>query len=328
MKISYYLPDSTLDNTDLEMFGWSADKIYDKTGIRRRHISGSDEFALDLAIGAPNRLFHEHGVDKSKIDFLVYCSQSPDFIVPNNASILQQRLGLSSNLGSFDINQGCTGFLYGLSVAKGLLVSKQAKQILLVTADTWSKYIHDKDRSTRTIFGDGASATYLSQEDAEKIGDFVYGTDGGGAQNLWVKTSGLRFPRGEYPVVERADASGNIRSDNNLFMNGPEVFNFTLKRVPEAVNELLVKSRLSMDDIDHFVFHQANGFMLERLRQKLNIPREKFRVQLESVGNTVSSTIPIVLSSLFEEEKLRAGQRVLLVGYGVGYSWISTIYTV
>jgi len=325
MKISYHLPESILDNNEFAQYGWPADKIFEKTGIRQRHIAGPNEFALDLAYAAGTTLFQEYDIDPRSVDYLLYCTQSPDFIVPNNSSILQERLGLRTDTGAIDLNQGCTGFLYGLSLAKGLLVSNQARNILLVTADTWSKYIHEKDKSTRSIFGDGAAATYITDQDPLRIGDFVFGTNGSGAHDLMVKTSGLRYRRGTIPTREIVDASGNTRTDDTLFMNGPDVFTFTISHVPKMIQMVLQKADITMQDIDHFVFHQANGYMLEHLRKKIAIPPEKFHLYLEDIGNTVSSTIPIVLKNLYRNNVILEGQKILLAGFGVGYSWIATI---
>jgi 3-oxoacyl-[acyl-carrier-protein] synthase III len=325
MKISYHLPAAILNNSEFAQFGWPADKIFEKTGIKKRHIAGPDEFALDLAYAAGTTLFQEYDIAPSSVDYLLYCTQSPDFIVPNNSSILHERLGLRTDTGTIDLNQGCTGFLYGLSLAKGLLVSNQARNILLVTADTWSKYIHERDKSTRSIFGDGAAATYITEQDSLRIGDFVFGTNGSGAHDIMVKTSGLRHRRGTVPLREFVDDSENVRTDDTLFMNGPDVFSFTLSHVPKMVQMVLQKANLSKQDIDHFVFHQANGYMLEHLRKKIGIPRERFHVYLEEVGNTVSSTIPIVLKNLYRTSVIQENQKILLAGFGVGYSWIATI---
>ncbi len=327
MIISYFLPEATLDNKEFEKLGWSAEKIQEKTGICRRHIAAKDQFALDLAVSACENLFDEYSLQRESIDYVVYCTQSPDYLVPNNSSILQDRLKMRTNIGAVDILQGCSGFLYALSMAKGLLCSNQACQVLIVTTDTWSKYINPGDKSTRSIFGDGSTATLLTREDADKIGAFVFGTDGSGAGNLMVKTSGLRYRRGAVPSETVIDDSGNVRTNDDLFMHGPDIFNFTIDRVPKLVRELLLVEHLTMTDVSHFVFHQANGFMLEHLRKKLNIPESRFPVYLKETGNTVSSTIPIVLKHLDRNGLVHVGQKIMLVGFGVGYSWSGTILT-
>lgn len=308
MKIATYLPEKIIDNAEFAELGWSPEQIFDKTGIRQRRVAGDGEYAMDLAQKACEKLFGKFEIDRGEIDYLVYCTQSPDTSIPNTSSVLHERLGLPQNIGCLDFNQGCTGYIYGLSIAKGMLLTGQAKNLLLVTAETYSKYIAEDDRTNRTIFGDAASASLLDAGDAEKIGDFVFGSDGRGAKNLCVKGSGLR--------KELFDGE-----DGRLFMNGPEIFNFTLRSVPAAIETLLEKSGLHAEDIDHFIFHQANGFMLEHLRKKMKIPAEKFPMYLEHVGNTVSSTIPIVMEHLTEIRAIKENQRIVLVGFGVGYSW-------
>jgi 3-oxoacyl-[acyl-carrier-protein] synthase-3 len=240
---------------------------------------------------------------------------------------MQHRLGLSTSCGALDINQGCSGFIYGLSLAKGLIESRIVTNVLLVTAETYSKFIHPKDRSVRTIFSDGAAATLITaiESDDECLGPFILGTDGRGAQQLIVPAGGLRMPLSPETAVERDDGSGNIRSHQNLFMNGPEIFTFTLQTVPVAVAQLLQKAGMRLEDVDFFVFHQANKFMLEHLRKKLKIPPEKFCLNLESYGNTVSSTIPMALQTARGRGQTQTGDKVMLVGFGVGYSWAASM---
>lgn len=327
MIFSSYLPDKILNNNEFEDLGWSSRKIFDKTGIYERRIVGENQTALDMAVIAAKKIFLEGGADKEKVDYLIYCTQSPDFVIPNNSSLLHMELGLNESCASVDINQGCTGYLYGMSLAKGLLASNQARHVLLVTSDTYSKYINSKDRANKTIFGDGASATLISIEDLAGIGEFIFGTNGEGAFDLCVKSSGLKYPKSLITSVETLDASGNLRSDDNLFMNGAAVFSFALDKVPKSVFDVLVKNNLDFNDVDFFVFHQANAFMLEHLRDKLGISVEKFPVEMAYTGNTVSSTIPLVLEKYFVKGALSQGTKCLIVGFGVGYSWSATILT-
>ncbi|GAB4223384.1 MAG: ketoacyl-ACP synthase III [Gammaproteobacteria bacterium] len=313
MKIKSCLPEAVLNNQAFAELGWPSEKIMQKTGIRQRHIAGPNETALDLAVAACEALFAD-GIDKNTIDFVLYCTQSPDQLLPNNVSTLQQRLQLPTHIGSLDFNQGCSGFVYGLSLAKGLLATQQVKKLLLVTSDTYSKYITADDRTNRSVFGDGACATYLTLKDTNALGNFVFGTDGSGASNLCVSNFGLRYP---------------LSADSpKLTMNGPAIFNFTLATIPNAVDRVLTNNQLTLDDIDHVVFHQANGYVLEHLRSKLAIPKEKFHIYIEEVGNTVSSTIPLTLEWLMDNQRLKPGEKILLVGFGIGYSWIATVYTV
>lgn len=298
--IEYYLPEKMLTNEQLALDfpGWTAEKIKEKTGIVSRYIADQNETAVDLAYYAAQKLFTTNACQASTIDFLLLCTQSPSYVLPTTACILQDRLGLPTTCGALDFNLGCSGYIYGLSLAKGLIESGQVKNVLLVTAETYSKYIQLKDRTTRTIFGDGAAATLISGQNSSSpfIAPVVLGTDGKGAGNLIVR-------------------------DHILFMNGPEIFTFTLQCIPHMVAQLLFTANKQMNDIDLFVFHQANKYMLDHLRNKINIPQEKFYIYLEKVGNTVSATIPIALYHALAEGKIRSGNLVMLVGFGVGYSW-------
>lgn len=327
--IAYYLPEKELDNASLaaENPEWTMEKIQEKTGIRCRRIAGAEECASDLGVAACHKLFEQGACKPEEIDFLLLCTQSPDYFLPTTACLMQERLGLPTHAGALDFNLGCSGYIYGLGLAKGLIETGQARNVLLVTAETYSKHIHPGDRSVRTLFGDAAAATILRAGEGEGIGPFVYGTDGKGAANLMVPSGGLRRPRSPESAVAHTDDQGNTRSADNLFMDGPEIFTFTLKAVPALVAATLEKAGAAMDDIDFFVFHQANQYMLESLRRKIRIPKEKFLSSFEHCGNTVSSTIPIVLHDMAEKGVVRPGHRVLLVGFGVGYSWGATIVT-
>jgi 3-oxoacyl-[acyl-carrier-protein] synthase-3 len=320
VDIAYYLPSNELSNKELEtMFPeWSMDKIEQKTGIKNRHIASKDEFASDLAVKAAERLFENKLINKDGIDFILYCTQSPDYFLPTTACILQERLGLSTKCGALDYNLGCSGYVYGLALSKGLILSGVAKSVLLITSETYSKYININDKVNRTIFGDAASATLVSTEGIAEILDFELGTDGSGAQNLIVKNGASRFSNiihAEMGEVEHLECS--------LYMNGPEIFSFTAESVPILIKESLNKNNLKESDINMFIFHQANKFMLEFLKKLTNISDENFFTYYENIGNTVSSTIPIALSEARKQNKLYGN--VLIAGFGVGYSWGATI---
>jgi 3-oxoacyl-[acyl-carrier-protein] synthase-3 len=323
--IAHHVPDTVLGNAELAQLyaGWTEDKIFEKTGIRERRIAAPGQTAGDLAIEAARSLFSQGSVSREDVDFLIFCTQAPDYILPTTACIIQDRLGLAKSIGALDINLGCSGFVYALSLAKGLIESGSARCVLILTADTYSKYIHPLDKSVRTLFGDAGAATAVVAEDraTPSIGPFVFGTDGGGAQHLIVEAGGFRVPRSEATAAEVEDSSGNIRSRENLFMNGAAIMTFSLKEVPRAAAELLEKAKLSRDEIDYYVLHQANKFMLDALRKKLGIPAEKMPICVEQYGNTVSSTIPIVLSEMRQAGQLTEGLKLMLIGFGVGLSW-------
>lgn len=321
--ISYYLPEEVLSNDliNKEFPEWDIEKISSKTGINSRHISAKDEFSSDMAVKAAERLFAEHNIDKSTIDYLLFCTQSPDYFLPTTACIIQDKLGLNTSIGALDFNLGCSGFVYGLSLAKGLIAGEMAKNVLLITSETYSKFIHHKDKSNKTIFGDAAAATLISSEEGFcSLGKFIFGTDGKGAENLIVKQGGMRFPVSN-ENEDISDEFGNVRNDKNLYMNGAEIFNFTGEFVPKLTEAILEKSNLTKEDIDLYIFHQANKYMLNHLRKKIKIPEEKFFIAMEECGNTVSSTIPIALYEAQKQGKLSESKNLILAGFGVGYSW-------
>ena len=324
LDIEYYIPEGVLTNSHLEekFSEYSAQQIEKKVGIKQRHIVSEDETALDIACNAAKKILQNY--DKNLIDFVLLCTQSADYYLPTSACILQDRLGLKTDIGALDFNLGCSGFIYGLGLSKGLINSGIATNILLITSETYSKYIHPKDRSNLSIFGDGAAAIIITKSEKEKIFDFVLGTDGKGYKNLIVPNGGMRC-RYQENAEEKVDQSGSIRTDNNLFMDGPEIFNFTIKKVPAVVSNVLEKNNLNLNNIDFVIFHQANSYILEHLRKKIKIPKEKFYINLENTGNTVSATIPIALKDCLDKKLINKGELILLVGFGVGYSWGGTI---
>lgn len=315
--IESYLPANVVTNADLaERFpDWSVDRIAEKTGIEQRHIAAADEYASDLAFQAAEKLFASGACSPAEIDYILLCTQSPDYALPTTACLLQQRLGISRHAGALDFNLGCSGYLYGLGMAQGLIGTEQASKVLLLTAETYSKYLGAKDRSSVTIFGDGAAATLIAAVPDDGLSlrpAYVYGTDGSGADHLIVRGGGSRKPSG-------------VGEGESLWMNGPEIFHFTLQVIPGCVRSLLEKAGMEVSDVDLFVFHQANKYMLDHLRKKLDIPNEKFYVSLASCGNTVSSTIPIALENACHEGRIEQGSKVMLVGFGVGLSWGATV---
>lgn len=325
--IEYYLPDKILANDELqEITGWTSEKIQSKTGISTRHIADQDECSSDLGVKAVQRLFEKHTINKEDIDFLIFCTQTPDYCLPTTACIIQDRLGLPDSCASFDINLGCSGFIYGLSIATAYIRSGMANNVLLIMGETYSKVINPLDKSVRTIFGDAGSAAIISSnKGVAEVIDFDLGTDGSGYKNLIVPTSGFRIPKSPETAIEKEDESGNIRSLDNLYMNGASIFTFTIDTVPKTINRLFDKVNLQINDIDWFIMHQANAFILKHLIQKLDIPKDKAPICLENYGNTVSSTIPIVLKDYQEKEAFKSGNKVLLIGFGVGYSWGSAL---
>lgn len=304
--ISYYLPKSILNNDMLaEIFpNYTAKKLYRKLGITDRHIA-YDESVSDMAVKAAEQLLDDCNVDREEIDFLILCTESGDYPLPHTSAIIQERLGLSTKTGALDINLGCSGYVYCLGVVKGLIQTGIAKKVLVITSEKYSSYIDKEDSSTRTIFGDGASATLIGYSEEEHLEEFVFGTDGSGVENLIVKD----------------------RQENRIFMDGTAVFQFSMNVVPDAITTILEKGKINLEEIDFVVPHQANAYMLRCIQEIVGISDDKYIIDLEEMGNTVSSTIPIALARGIKSGKMKSGTKLLLVGFGVGYSWGAALVT-
>ena len=323
-RISYYLPPKILSNEKLveEFPEWTVDKIASKVGVNNRHVAGEQETALDMAVAAANNLFAINSdIKREDVDFVLFCTQSPDYFLPTSACLIQEQLGLRTNIGAIDYSLGCSGYVYGLAIAKGLIIGRIAKNVLLLTAETYSKFLHPRDKGNRTIFGDAASASIISTEGFAEIGEFALGTDGKGANNLIVRTGASREKKTKNDLS--FDENGNPVSSDYLYMNGAEIFTFTQKNVPVVVKDTLLKNNLEQPEINLFVLHQANKYMLNFLRKKMKIEEEKFYYFLSEVGNTVSSSIPFALCEAKLENRLNGN--VLLAGFGVGYSWAGVV---
>ncbi|WP_028296166.1 ketoacyl-ACP synthase III [Olivibacter sitiensis] len=324
--IAYYYPKNTLTNQDLkELYpGYDFQRFEEKVGIKTRYIADEYETALDLAYQASLSLFER--IDKDRIDFILYCTQSPEYIIPSTACLLQKRLDFGSHVGAFDFNLGCSGFVYGISMAKAFINSGQAKNVLLVTTDTYSKYVHPHDRSSRSIFGDGAAATLVTSSEVEQIFTFKFGTDGEGHDKLIIRNGATRH-KYDQNAEEHHYGRGNVYTDNNLYMNGPEVFRFTSSVIPPFVEKVLAENNMRKKDIDQYVFHQANAYMLNQMRRTLGIDASKFYIDLANGGNTVSSTIPIALKNYSDNCMHKQQETVLICGFGVGLSWAGGVIT-
>ena len=324
--ISVYLPEGVLDNAELvRQFGtWTENKIYGKTGVSERRVVG-DEKVSDLAVAAGERFFEEHGIDRGSIDFLLLCTECPDYFLPATACIVQNRLGLRKDTGALDYNLGCSGFIYGLALAKGLVLGGVARRVLLITAETITRTIHPQDKSTRTLFGDAAAATLVEGSAERGIGEFVLGTDGSGAERLIIPAGAWARPSSPETRGETKNKWGNVRTPENLYMDGPEILKFSMEVAPDCMNDTLERNGTSLEGLRLVVLHQASHMMLVKLRELLAIPEEKFVFNIEKYGNTVSSTIPIALYDSMQSGRLAKGDSVLVMGFGVGLSWGGTV---
>lgn len=323
--LCYYLPDIIVTNDDLK--SQLADEediisIIKTMGVEERHVAANDETASDLAVKAGQLLFKENEVKPQDIDFLLFCTQGPDYFMPSTSCTIQDRLGIPTTSGAFGYDLGCSGFVYGLAIANSFVDSGLAKNVLLLTADTTSKYIHPQDKNL-ALFGDAASATIISDSGIAKIGKFDLGTDGSGFEQIIIKNGGYRHKNKTGNVYE--DTNGNIRRDDWFYMDGEAVFGFTVDRIPLLIENTLEKNGVNRENINYFVFHQANKFMLNTLRKINSIPKDKFFVDLSDTGNTASSTVPIGLVKSLKAGNIQKEMNVMVAGFGVGLSWAATI---
>jgi 3-oxoacyl-[acyl-carrier-protein] synthase-3 len=320
--ISIHFPERCETNQQLQAQfpEWDIPLIEEKTGIQSRYIAAPNETAADLAVCACEKLFAEHNVDRASIDFVLLCTQTPDYPLPTTACLLQSRLGLRSSCGAIDFNLGCSGFVYGLALAEGLIQAGAAKRILLITAETYSKYIDADDRSLRTIFGDAAAATLISASENRSLEAFQFGTDGSGADTLLVNEGGARA------AADAIKPRHRKRWKSRLYMDGPSLMSFTVVAVPKLIEEILELARLSMADIDLFLLHQATHKMLAQMQARLAVNDDRLPIRLAQCGNTVSSTLPILISQLRQTGRIQPGKPNLLVGFGVGWSWAGCVW--
>ena len=294
--------------------------IAEKTGIGRRFIAGENELSSDLGVAAAQKLFADHNVDPKSIDFLLLCTQSPDYPLPTTACLMQPRLGLRESVGALDFNLGCSGFVYGLALADGLIRTGSVKRVLLITAETYSKYVDPADRSLRTIFGDAAAATLIEASDEPTLSAFQYGTDGTGADTLLVTKGGLR------PEEHALKPRHRQRWKSALYMDGPSLISFAVAAIPQLVNSILAAGHAKPEDIDLYILHQATLKMLQLLLEGMQIRPEQMPIVMEHCGNTVSSTIPIVIDQLRRDGRLKYGMQNMLIGFGVGWSWAGCLW--
>lgn len=299
---------------------WDLPLIEEKTGIRQRHIAAPGETSADLAVAAAEKLFAEHAINRDQIDFILFCTQTPDYPLPTTGCLIQDRLGLSTRCGALDFNLGCSGYVYGLALADGLIQSRAARNVLLLTAETYSKYIDAEDRSLRTIFGDAAAATLVSASEQRSLWGFQFGSDGSGGDMLLVADGGTR------PVADAIKPRHRKRWNSRLYMDGPSLINFTVEAVPRLVDEILAANQLTDRDIARYLLHQATWKMLDQLRHRMGVEPDRLPIELAEVGNTVSCTIPILIERLRKQDQLDAKSVNMLVGFGVGLSWAGCLW--
>ena len=318
--ISTYLPAQIENNSELVDV-----RFIKKIGVKCRHISAKDESAGDLAFKAAEKLFAEYDIDRHETDFILLCTQHPDHLGPHTSGHLQHRLGLKKSVGTMDISLGCSGYIYGLAVAKGLIETGLVKKILFITSSVYTKYINVKDTSTRPLFGDGATATWIDGGDKESLRAFVFGSDGSRYDKLIIPVGGSRFMPRDNPEVFSTDDNNNYRSNYEIFMDGMAITYFTLREVPPLVEAVLNAANLTRADLDYCIFHQANKFMMTYLRDKAGLNDVPFHNDISTTGNLVSGSVPLAIEQVVKSSGAANLKQVMLAGYGVGLSWAGCI---
>ncbi|MCB0401882.1 MAG: ketoacyl-ACP synthase III [Flavobacteriales bacterium] len=326
--ISEYFPEKIYSNDDFfKEFPHlkKNEATLNKIGVKNRHIVDPDKTALDLAVEAARQLFKEHPIRPDEIEFVIFCSLEFDYTLPSTAAVFQRELQLPHSVGAIDLVSSCTGFIHALSVAKGMVESNGINNVLLLFPSTLTKEFHPKDYNSKFIFGDGATAVLMGSRNEPGVGEFVFGTDGSRSDYIIIQDGRGRNPINDDSFKEIRNDYGNITCRANFFMDGTGVFLFGIKTIPLLIDDILKKNNMNKDDVDYFVFHQANAFLLETIRKKADIPEEKFIIHLEHTGNTVASTIPLAMNKLLRDGKLKPGNSVLFAAFGTGLTWGGTI---
>jgi 3-oxoacyl-[acyl-carrier-protein] synthase-3 len=320
-----YLPEHAMTNDDFARIhpGWKIARAERATGIRSRRVEEHNVPASAMAACAAEKLFEMTGTSKDEIDFTMVVTQSGDYRMPATACLVQDRLGLPQSSGAMDINQGCAGYVYGLSMAKALTENGSSRKALLITVEKTSFFLHPEDSTLRLLQGDAAAATLISLDGAAEIGAFDFGTDGSRCDNIIVPYGGSAEP------MERENgADARYAYPEFVNMKGMEIFNFSVTTAPKTISAALQKNGLEPNDIDYYLFHQANGMIVETIGRSMKIPPEKIPMNIDRVGNTSSCSIPLLLDELMREKKPGGGSKILLCGFGVGLSWATTVLSI
>lgn len=317
--VASYLPPTIENNSEVVDA-----RFMKKIGVKSRHVV-TTESAGDLAFAAAEKLFAENNIDRHETDFILLCTQHPDYQMPHTAAHLQSRLGLKKSVGTLDIALGCSGYVYGLAVAKSFIETGLAKKILFLTSSVYTKYINVRDTSTRPLFGDGATATWLEGSDAQGLRAFVFGSDGSRFDKLIIPVGGSKFPPRDNPEVFATDDNKNFRSNYEVFMDGMAITYFTLREIPKLVDDVLTAAKLTRADLDYCIFHQANKFMMTYLRDKAGLNDVPFHNDITDTGNIVSGSVPLAIEQVIKNHGADGLKNVMLAGFGVGLSWAGCI---
>lgn len=326
--LSAAVPKNAVDNLKNESGLFAQQELrntVDTTGIRFRRIATPGVCSSDLCHAAAERMFSDMDIDRSSIDVLVFMSQTPDFRQPATATILQHRLGLQTSTAAFDINLACSGYIFGLSTAYSYCSQTGINRVLLLVGETLSRIVSEKDRATSLLFGDGATATLIEKDESGTEAFFSLNTDGSRYQALCIEGGGYRYPSSISTLEYIEYPDGSERNREHLYMDGIEVFNFTMREVPKDIKKLLEAADFSIDNIDYIIFHQANKIITDFIVKKLNIPSYKSIYSLYRYGNTSAVSIPLTIVSEMKNELTQTQVNLLLSGFGGGLSWGSAL---
>lgn len=300
-------------------------EIVEKIGVKERRFADENTCSSDLCYAAAEKLISEMNIKREEIDLLIFISQTPDYRMPATSVLLQQRLGLSTGTIAFDMTLGCSAFIYGLSVTFSMMSTGQIRKALILDGETRSKVYSQKDRKTAFLFGDGGVAALIERDNRFSKSYFSLNSDGSRESLIKINAGGYRNMSSAETVKEKViDEFGNIRSEENGYMNGSDVFNFVIREVPKDFNRLIEYADMDVSSIDFFIFHQANSYINGFLAKKLKLPLEKIPSTIEKFGNTSSVSIPLTIISELKE-KLETNNKLLLCGFGVGLTWASAL---
>ena len=324
LEFASAFPDRVVGAAEIaEWTGADESFIRDKVGIGSRHYLSADEAPLDLAKAAASAGLAKAGLSGKDIDWLIFVTQNPDFRLPQSSALLADAIGARSDLAAFDLSLGCSGWVYALTLADAFARREDFGAGLIVTCDPYSRGISRSDKSTVTVFGDGAAATVFRPGGAIGLGKGNYGTDGSKGMGLSTQAGGARSP---LVSIDLDNAAREIDPDQyGIKMDGRAILEFMQTRVPESVHKCLSRNRLDISEVDKFVFHQASKYMIELIIRRMELDPEKVPIEIYDTGNTVSSTIPITLERLSERRELRGN--CLVCGFGVGLSWATNLIT-
>jgi 3-oxoacyl-[acyl-carrier-protein] synthase-3 len=308
--------------TVADYIGADAEFVSKKVGAANRYMLGPDETGTDLSQQACDNLFRDTDLKPENVELLIVVTQTPDYAIPHNSALLQARLNLPTTCAAFDISLGCSGYVYAMSICKGLMAAQNITNAVLVTCDPYSKIMDKHDRGTMAVFGDAASASWLSADDGAEMGLANMGTDGSFAEHLIIKSGGAVNP---VMSIHQDSPSEFDKDDARLHMYGRGIFEFVMKNVPLSIQAALDINDVTRDDIDYFALHQGSLYMLNLLARRAKIPAEKLLYNIQDYGNTVSSSVPMLLETLIAEGKATPGTKVLVSGFGVGLSWATNV---